>query len=91
MGDICKACFERRPDFEEVLARLQPLHDELRARRRTSASSLATASAPGVSRALARGLLDVGRTKSSDLRDDAEAAAAAAGVKVIAPPRPPLP
>lgn len=56
----------RRPDFEEVLARLQPLHDELRSRRRTN-NSLATASAPGVSRSLAMGLLP--RTRSSDLRD----------------------
>jgi hypothetical protein len=59
-----------RPDFEEVLARLQPLHDELRSRRRTN-SSLATASAPGVSRTLAMGLLP--RTRSSDLRDQTAA------------------
>lgn len=54
-----------------MLARLQPLHDELRSRRRAT-SSLATASAPGVSRALAMGLLP--RTRSSDLREQSAAA-----------------
>ena len=56
-----------------MLARLQPLHDELRSRRRNT-NSLATASAPGVSRALATGLLP--RTRSSDLREQAMQASA---------------